>query len=307
MTTFVTDRPRAAVVLTPELQGYTATVNQLRTSPYLDYPMHVHLETFAQCNASCTFCPYTTLDRKGERMPDALIEKVINELTEIPRNLPFQLSPFKVNEPFLDTRLFDVLDTIHAKLPNATVALTSNSHPITAKKLAQLATYSHIQYLWISFNEHTAGEYQEVMKIDFAKTIERLRMLHAYRASGGTIRIVVSRVGDGSIRDREYVEYVKREFPLFEAAVFPRGSWLGSVDNIQAPIHDIPCQRWFELSITATGVVAHCCMDGKAEYAIGNVATEHVLEIYNKPEFRRLREDTASRLDVSPCNTCAFR
>src|SRR6266568_9089325 len=44
---------------------------KIRRSPYLDYPQEVHIETFAYCNAKCTFCPYPTMERQGDKMPDA--------------------------------------------------------------------------------------------------------------------------------------------------------------------------------------------------------------------------------------------
>ena len=75
----------------------------------MDFPAHVHLETQAVCNADCSFCPSSALRRSGVEMPDALIAKVIDDLTAIPRTLSFQLSLFKVNEPLLDVRLFDIL------------------------------------------------------------------------------------------------------------------------------------------------------------------------------------------------------
>lgn len=298
--------PPVSAALPPGLVRYQKEIEALRRSPYLNYPAHVHLETFAQCNARCGFCPYDTMARKGERMPDALIEKVVAELAEIPQNVPFQLSPFKVNEPFLDARLFDVMDLVAARLPNASLALTSNAQPITPDKLERLATYPTLGYLWISFNEHTPAEYERVMGIRFAKTIERLHMLHDWKAAGATLRIVVSRVGDGTIRDEEFVQFCRATFPRFDLNVFPRGGWLGQVENVQAPIYPVGCSRWFELSITATGTVAHCCMDGKAEFPIGDVNREHVLAVYNKPEYRRLRERTATRLQAEPCKRCAF-
>jgi len=33
---------------------------------------------------------------------------------------------------------------------------------------------------------------------------------------------------------------------------------------------------------------------------------DNVLEIYNSPEYRKLRESTVSRLSVEPCNRCTF-
>jgi len=294
--------------LTPDEMAYQQRVLALRNSPYLEYPVHIHLETLARCNAACTFCPYPTIERQGEKMSDTLIEKIIGDLEDIPPTHRFQLSPFKVNEPFLDTRLFDLLDAFRTRLPNASVTLTSNATPITAKTLDRVSHHSELGYLWISFNDHGKDAYESTMKLPYARTIERLDMIHRRKADGsfGT-RVVLSRVGDGSAADLEFARWVKENYPLFEASVFPRGEWLGQVDTVPtAPPSAIGCVRWFDLSITATGIVAHCCMDGKAEHPIGDVRKTHLLEIYNHPDYRRLRESTQSRLDVEPCRRCNF-
>jgi hypothetical protein len=47
-------------------------------------------------------------------------------------------------------------------------------------------------------------------------------------------------------------------------------------------------------------------MDGQAQWPIGDVTRQHVLEIYNAPDYRRLREQIVSRRQVSPCDTCTF-
>ena len=55
---------------------------KIRRSPYLDYPQEVHIETLALCNAKCSFCPYPTMDRQGDRMPDELIDKIQAQVRE---------------------------------------------------------------------------------------------------------------------------------------------------------------------------------------------------------------------------------
>ena len=75
---------------------------------YLDQPKEVSLETFARCNAACTFCPYPTLDRIGTKMDLELIYRLIDEMAEW--TTPFSFSPFKVSEPLLDKRLMDILE-----------------------------------------------------------------------------------------------------------------------------------------------------------------------------------------------------
>ncbi len=289
------------------LAAYQNQVEAMRKSPYLNFPAHVHLETNALCNAACDFCPYPTLERRGTKMPDQLITKIIEDLCAIPRTLPFQLSPFKVNEPFLDTRLFAILEQINERLPNAALTLTTNASALTDKQLTRLAKVRNLAYLWISMNDHRPAEYEATMQLPYRRTIERIRMIHAARASNRLpLRIVLSRVGDGSAADLDFVRWVKSEFPLFEASVFQRGNWLNQVDTPTSPVPRVGCVRWFELSITSTGVVAHCCMDGAATHPIGDVTTQHVLEIYNAPAYRRLRELTARRQDAEPCNRCSF-
>jgi radical SAM protein with 4Fe4S-binding SPASM domain len=241
-------------------------------------------------------------------MSDALIEKIITDLTDIPRHVPFQLSPFKVNEPFLDTRLFDILKTVNEKLPHANIALTSNASPLTPKNLQKLNEIERIGYLWISFNDHRPEQYTQTMQLPWERTIERLNMIHQAKADGRfTPRVILSRVGDNTQADVEFVQWVAQHFPLFGTHVFQRGGWLGQANvELNTPVPNTGCVRWFDLSITSTGKVAHCCMDGKAEWSIGDVNQQHVLEVYNNPEYKVLREKTNSRLSVSPCNTCTF-
>ena len=187
------------------------------------------------------------------------------------------------------------------------LTLTTNATPITERTLRKLSGVANLGYLWISVNDYRPAEYEAAMQLPFKRTLERLAMIHAAKAEGRlTARVVLSRVGDGSEHDFLFRHWVSQAFPLFEAAVFQRGGWIGQVDTAQGPIPDVGCIRWYDISITATGVVAHCCMDGKAVFPNGDVRHEHVLAIYNKPEYRRLREATDSRLSVQPCAGCAF-
>jgi hypothetical protein len=281
-------------MLSPPLAAYQQNVLARRASSQIDFPAHVHLETLAVCNAACNFCPYPTLDRKGVRMDDALIAKVVDDLADIPRLHPFQLSPFKVNEPFLDVRLFDLLALFNERLPNASLTLTTNASPLTEKSLVQLNGVKNLGYLWVSVNDHREVEYEAAMQLPFKRTLERLQMLHAAKAEGRlTTRVVISRVGDGTADDLAFRAWVSQTWPLFESSIFARGQWIGQVTGAGAAPPDVGCQRWFDISITATGVVAHCCMDGKAEFPIGDVRHEHVLDIYN-------------RLQVKPCRDCGF-
>lgn len=291
----------------PHLINYQANITRLKSTPYLHYPNHVHIETMAVCNATCTFCPYRVMERKGTRMSDALLQKIITELGEIPQGLPLQISPFKVNEPFLDERLFDILHEINSRVPNGAITLTSNASVIDETILTRLAVVQRLSYLWISLNEYREAEYKQIMGLPFARTLESLQLIHRAKSEGRLpCRVVLSRVGDGSSDDREFCNWVTANFPLFEISIFPRGGWLGQAGMKQEAVLPVGCARWFELSITASGKVAHCCMDGTCAWPIGDVNTQHLLEVYNAPHYRHLREHCMTRQQAEPCSQCGF-
>jgi len=283
---------------------------QLSRSPHLGYPYLVHLETLAMCNAACTFCPYPTLERQGTRMPDELIEKIVNDLTAIPREVRFTIAPYKVSEPFLDVRLFDILDLIQTKLPSAGIYLSSNAAALTEKKMDDLSRHSNIAILTLSINSDDPDEYEAVMKIPFDRTFERLVALHERAAAHRySFPIRITRVTGGRATDQSFMDWAKANFPKFRATIIPRNDWIGTAVTPGAHdvVPDAPCHRWFDLSITATGEVAMCCMDGKGEYPKGNVRTHHVLEIYNQPHLIELRKRLISRQQAGdPCNRCTY-
>jgi len=282
----------------------------LRDCVGLDYPALVHMETVAVCNAACSFCPYPTLERKGVRMSDQLIAKIIDDLTDIPKDFRFQLAPYKVSEPFLEARLFDILELVNSKLPNANISIITNGSPLTEQKIAQLSKVRNLSYINVSVNFDNPEEYEAVMKLPFERTVERLEILHRKYAQG-VIKcpIRLSRVtSNNSADDASFVAWAKGNFPRFSAIIIRRNDWIGEIGSEQAlTVPDAPCQRWFDLSITATGVVSMCCMDGSTKYPKGDVNTQHALEIYNQPWLRELRSTLVSRRHTgSPCNQCTY-
>lgn len=288
----------------------TVKAEGLRNDAYLDWPAIVHMETIAICNAACGFCPYPGLERKGVKMSDALIEKIINDLADIPRGVPFQLAPYKVSDPFLEVRLFDILELVNSRLPNADISIITNGSPLTEKKIEQLRRIRNIKYLSVSLNCDNEEEYEAVMKIPFSRTIERLRILHRKKAGGEVgFPVRLTRVSENRLSDSEFVAWAKSNFPEFMVAILPRNDWIGEIPSGQGidQVPDAPCHRWFDLSITATGKVAMCCMDGQAQYPKGDVNTQHALDIYNQPRLRELRQSLISRRHAAdPCNRCTY-
>ena len=293
---------------TPDDIIQQVALTRMRQSAYMTYPSEVTIETQAICNAMCSFCPYPTMDRKGDKMPDTLIDKIIDDLKAIPANLPFTISPFKVSDPFLDKRIFAICDKINSKLPNASLRLFTNGSPLTEKIVEKIAAIRNVTHLWVSLNISEEKAYEALMQLPFNKTIEKLDMLHKRVEAGYPHPVTVSRVADGSIADDAFRKFVARRYPLFKCFMIGQGNWAGQVNmKMQKRAPPIGCVRWYELSIMASGKVALCCMDGEGKHVIGDVSRQSALDIYNSPGYRKLRQYTFSRLAAAlPCDTCVY-
>ena len=279
---------------------------ELRTF-YSDWPHEVSIETQAICNAKCGFCPYTTLERIGEKMPDAMLDIIIEQLKAHPE--PFIISPFKVNEPFLDKRLLPFCRKVNAELPQAWLRLFTNGSALTAANVAGVARLERVYHLWCSLNEHRPDEYKALMGLDWGRTVSNLDHVHNEIVAGRfPHKMMVSKVTslDADI-DNGFRAFVADRWPRFGCMVIKRDGWLGHVEPSNPAIPDTPCVRWWELSITATGLVSLCCMDGEGKHAIGDLRTQTIHEIYNGKAWKARRMALASRRNsASPCSNCTY-
>ena len=264
---------------------------------YLDQPHEVSLETYARCNAACTFCPYPTLDRIGTKLDDNLLWRLVDEMSEW--KLPFDFCPFKVNEPLLDKyRLMPLLEAMEERTL-ADIRLFTNGSALTFEWAERLNQLDRLKVLWVSLNSHDPAAYKDLMGLDFKHVSGNLDMLHE---SDFRHPVVVSRVG----ADQAFVEYCHKRWPEFECVLIKKDGWLGYTDPDIDQVPDTPCSRWFEMSIMSNGRVALCCMDGKGEFEIGDLNKQTLLDVYNTPNWRNRRLQMISRKEVYPCSTCTY-
>ena len=297
-----------------------------RSSPYLtefvrfqalfmDYPRNIGIETVGRCNANCDFCPHESLDRKFTEMDDDLFHKIIGDLEEIPPEIPINIFPNLVNEPFMDRKIFPRLKTINQRLPQATLSIFTNFNVVHRNFFDQLAEIKNIRFFNVSFNAANEEEYETAMKIDFQRTVKNLKALMAKNSEETFFPgpVLFSRAASLSDADDRYVEECAKVFSEFTPGedfltqVKPRTNWLGSTKGDQSHIfNEMPCHAWFDFNIFCDGVVPHCCMDAKGDYSIGDVRTSSVLEIYNDMKFRFMREELTAQEGVHPCNNCSL-
>jgi len=283
---------------------------------HMDYPMNVQIETVGRCNAKCDFCPHSELDRKTEAMSDDLFEKIVNDLSSIPSSSPLNIFMNVINEPFMDKKIFPRMRLINEKIPHATIGIYTNMNVMPPLFFENLAGIKNITAWNISFNAANKEEYEQSMVIDFDRTVSNIKRLFNENRKRKFLKdpIYLSRIGTGDEADMRFIGECQSLFSEYECneefrPVYKnRTDWLGSIETqgqSQIPSSQ-PCQQWFNISVFCNGVVPHCCMDAKGEFPFGNVNEQSILEIYNSPQFRNLRENVISRDVIYPCNTCAL-
>jgi hypothetical protein len=90
-------------------------------------------------------------------------------------------------------------------------------------------------------------------------------------------------------------------FPLFTVYSTARANWMGPVNTLVSPGPQVGCGQWFDICILSGGKVAFYCIDSEGRFGSGNAADEHLLEMYNRPARRPLREELLNRGEIPEC------
>src|SRR5262249_26465269 len=158
-----------------------------------------------------------------------------------------------------------------------------------------------------SLHENRPDFYERMVGIPFERTIRNVEALHELKASGGiAFPVEISRVGDGSTRDEEFCRWGREKFPLFTVYSTARADWVATVNTLVSPIPRVGCGQWFNINVLSDGKVAFCCIDSDGRWGFGDVNQEDILEIYNRPARRALRESLTNRDQLTQCANCSL-
>lgn len=249
-------------------------------------------------------------------MSDDLFDKIIAEASQFPADQFDGFSMHAVNEPFMDRKIFDRLATINKLVPHAQIALTTNMNVMPQRFFERIRKIRGISDWNISFNAANKLEYEQAMQIDFERTVSNIRRLLAENRTSPFVKgpILLTRVGTGDGRDNQFADQCQALFGNFirgmdfEPKVLGKANWLGDIkDSPDRYLHSYPCYQWMSLTVHCNGVVPHCCVDARQQFPFGDVRKQSLLEIYNSPYWKNLRENVSCRNAVYPCNTCNLR
>jgi len=256
-----------------------------------DFPRTVQIQTQTGCNAACIFCPYSsTVDSQPKgTMSQELFEKIIDEIAE---HGVRRISPYLMNEPFLDPKIIDRLVYIKKKIPDARIVLTTNGSKLTPEKVDRLIEADALHALYISFQGVEKEGYEATMQgsLVFEKTMANVEMLiEKWKAAGGRklFKLVVTMVATNKVDPEKATAYwrakgVESKWTPLEN----RGGNVEVVRNLapgERPMKRFAnCTRLFKQAyIMFNGDMVLCCTDYTRKAVIGNVAESSIHEVWN--------------------------
>jgi radical SAM protein with 4Fe4S-binding SPASM domain len=201
----------------------------------------------------------------------ALTKEIFYSIIDELKGMGFKgrITPNLYNEPLTDKRLFAFLDYVNKNL-NCKIMIYTNGDLLDEDKVKKLISIGVSEFR-VSIHEPTPDNRVEQLK-ELKKKYNKIVLIDfrdKYR------KVVLDNRG-GRIKLKNVLKFKKCIYP-------------GS------------------LIIRANGDVCLCCNDTDGEYVFGNVYKEKLSEIWNKEEYKKLRENIRKGIFELPiCKKCGY-
>lgn len=213
----------------------------------------IYLETITACNRRCAYCPNATSENgrlENAKRMPADLYKAI--IDELAAaGWKGDLQPHFYGEPLLDERLAEWVAYAKRKLPAARVSLFSNGDYLTVATYDALVKAGVTRFI---ITQHSAAPQQNVEDV----------LVHA-RGNAG-------------------VEFAYKRLDV----IWNRGGAVKVDHSHRRPSRCL----WAPptVGVDCEGNVLMCCHDYYRSHPMGSVRSESLLGVWNKPAYRRLRQ-----------------
>ncbi|WP_156898133.1 radical SAM/SPASM domain-containing protein [Methylocapsa acidiphila] len=284
-------------------RGYEAYLATYMDDRFMRSPRVLSIETYVKCNATCEFCPYPTSDRIGQKLDTGIIHKIIDDIASSDVHPEFFI-PSRINEPMFDHRMYAIFEYVATKLPRTPIGHFTNGTTLSKGHIERLCSTPNLGFINVSLNSHDPAEHQRLMGLSFELVIKNLKALHhVYEARNFKFPVNLTRVGDGTTRDTDFLRWCRSVFPLFHPTCRPRFDWLGKTHSMDVGRAPPGCTQWFALNFLANGREALCCIDDDGRFGTGDAHHQNALDVYNHPIRLALREKKLRSLHPA-CAAC---
>jgi MoaA/NifB/PqqE/SkfB family radical SAM enzyme len=262
------------------------------------FPRAVQIQTRTGCNADCIWCPYgeTFPTQAKGTMEWGLFERIVEECA---RHKVRRISPYLMNEPFLDRDLPKKIAFIHEHCPSAKVVVTTNGsmlRPDVVKEILDLGPA--LRALYISFQGIDKESYEATMRgrMQFEQTLEHVHYLvdEMKRRQASYPEVWITMVDTNVIDAKKAVRYwqsrgVRSKYTTLEN----RGGNIKDAESFsrtKAMSYYTTCTRLFKQAyIMFNGDLVLCCVDYSREQVLGNIVGSSIYDVWNGEVAKEIR------------------
>jgi MoaA/NifB/PqqE/SkfB family radical SAM enzyme len=236
----------------------------------------LEVETVNACNRRCWFRKFgqPRVKEVVQFMPWDLIERIIDNLREL--GYCNRLSWYKINEPLLDKRIYQILRVSRDRLPGCWLSLVTNGDLLNDGTLRRLLD-SGLDVLGVSVYDDQTLQKVASLQSDRLIVLDRRPSAEAsfVENRGNNIRLLTDET-----RTRNAVDFSGRN-----------------------------CLRPSSMmAIGPTGLVSLCCCDLYGDVVMGDVRLQTLAEIWWSDRYRHYRTHLrhAGRRGLALCEDCSY-
>ena len=229
-------------------------------------PSIFEISNSGMCNRKCSFCPRSdpNFNHINEFINQDLHDKIYDELSFHNYSGSIIYSGFV--EPLLDKKIYNQIEDIRQKLPNANIELITNGDPLNIARIEKLFK-AGLSYLLISAydSEEQANNLRNMLKqtnVDSSKYIVRNRYYGEEKDFGITI---TNRAGN------------------LDNAVY-------KIKSLNEPLKNRCNYPAYTFFIDYNGDVITCSHDWGKKLLMGNLYKESIFEIWTGVKFAQARK-----------------
>ena len=283
--------------------------------PVPKFPRTLQIQTVTGCQADCVFCPFgETFDFQPKgRMSDELFKRIIAEARA---HGVRRISPYLMNEPFIDKDLFRKVAYIHEQIPDSKVVVTTNGGLLTKDKVNEMLDIGEaLHALYISFQGIEKDSYETTMrgKMHFEHTMENVNYLLEQQRRRKTEwpKVWITMVATDIIDAKKAVGYWKKRGVRSKyTALENRGGNIRDAESFSVSGHMeyfSTCTRLFKQGyINFNGDMVLCCTDYSRKQVLGNITNSSIEAVWNGEKAvdirRRFLGDQIHTIDL--CREC---
>lgn len=276
-------------------------------------PWSVQVEPTEGCNLRCGFCGIHGIREKGTKDDLSGPYKFMTlgtarRIAEGIRNAgwPSRLEFAMHGEPTMNPDLLDIIATFRATLPKQSIQITTNAIPLLDGRWGFPDLHQSLGALYAAGANIVALDDYRPHRVAPLIEPERLRGVTVTRYPDDPT-VTPNHRAKATARNLVIVADISQTSTGTHSTLANHCGAAGPRDPVR---NDEVCAMPFrELSFRWDGSVAICCDDWRGEYAVGNVGSSTVDELWHSSAMyaaRRALLDTG-RWELSPCNGCTAR